>query len=110
MMGEGAWCRAALRGFPALLHATTLDLSQGAVSRTDDARRTNPPILHRKTTLLLPGDPWRPTFAALTRMAEEAGLFAEAHRIGTKSASLERVKPCPTQALKAWRAGYAAFQ
>ena len=78
--------------FPALLAAVRVNLSDGLVTRTDYRARANPPILHRKETLLLPGDPRRPAFAALTRLAEEHKLFAEPHRIGTRKAWLERVE------------------
>ena len=77
--------------FPALLAAVRVNLSDGIVTRTDYRARDNPPILHRKETLLRPDDPRRPAFAALTRLAEEHKLFAEPHRIGTRKAWLERV-------------------
>lgn len=78
--------------FPALLAAVRINLSDGVVTRTDYRARANPPILHRKETLLRPDDPRRPAFAALTRLAEEHKLFAEPHRIGTRKAWLERVE------------------
>jgi DNA phosphorothioation-associated putative methyltransferase len=78
--------------FPALLAAVRVNLSDGLVTRTDYRARANPPILHRKETLLRPDDPRRPAFAALTRLAEEHKLFAEPHRIGTRKAWLERVE------------------
>ena len=78
--------------FPALLAGVRVNLSNGNIVRTDYRGRANPPILHRKETLLLPNDPRRPAFAALTRLAEERGLFAEPHRIGTRNAWLERVE------------------
>jgi DNA phosphorothioation-associated putative methyltransferase len=78
--------------FPALLAAVRVNLSDGLVTRTDYRARANPPILHRKETLLRPDDPRRPAFAALTRLAEEHKLFAEPHRIGTRKAWLERIE------------------
>ncbi|MHB1872995.1 MAG: DNA phosphorothioation-associated putative methyltransferase [Steroidobacteraceae bacterium] len=78
--------------FPALLAAIRVDLDDGRVVHTDYRQRANPPILHRKETLLRPDDPRRPAFAALTRLAEEHKLFAEPHRIGTRKAWLERVE------------------
>jgi DNA phosphorothioation-associated putative methyltransferase len=71
-------------GFPALLASLKVDLSTGRISSTDYRRRDNPPILHRKEMLLPPDDPRRPKFAALTRSAEEHGLFAEPTKIGTR--------------------------
>ena len=78
--------------FPALLAAVRVNLSDGSVVHTDYRGRANPPILHRKETLLPLDDPRRPAFAALTRLAEEHNLFAEPHRIGTRKAWLERVE------------------
>ena len=78
--------------FPVLLAAVRVNLSDGLVTRTDYRARANPPILHRKETLLRPDDPRRPAFAALTRLAEEHKLFAEPHRIGTRKAWLERIE------------------
>ncbi|NJL07071.1 MAG: DNA phosphorothioation-associated putative methyltransferase [Methylacidiphilales bacterium] len=70
--------------FPALLASFKVDLRSGKTSETDYSRRPNPPILHRKELLLPEDDPRRPRFAALTRTAEEHGLFAEPSRIGTR--------------------------
>lgn len=77
--------------FPALLAAVRVDLDGDEIARTNYRARVNPPILHRKEMLLLATDSRRPAFAALTRMAEEKGLFAEPHRIGTRNAWLARV-------------------
>jgi DNA phosphorothioation-associated putative methyltransferase len=77
--------------FPALLAATRVNLEDGLISRTDYRTRANPPILHRKETLLQSDDPRRPAFAAITRLAEEHKLFEEPHRIGTHKAWMERV-------------------
>lgn len=70
--------------FPALLASLKVDLETGAKSATDYRKRDNPPILHRKEVLLPLADPRRPRFAALTRAAEEHGLFAEPTKIGTR--------------------------
>ncbi len=78
--------------FPALPAAVRVNLSDGGVARTDYRDRANPPILHRKETLLRADNPRHPAFAALTRLAEEHKLFAEPHRIGTRKAWLERVE------------------
>ncbi|WP_198382981.1 DNA phosphorothioation-associated putative methyltransferase [Roseomonas sp. KE2513] len=71
-------------GFPALLASLKVDLETGKATATDYRKRENPPILHRKETLLPADAPQRPRFAALTRAAEEHGLFAEPTRIGTR--------------------------
>jgi DNA phosphorothioation-associated putative methyltransferase len=71
-------------GFPALLASLKVNLTTGRISAVDYRRRANPPILHRKEMLLPPDDSRRPKFAALTRSAEEHGLFAEPTKIGTR--------------------------
>lgn len=70
--------------FPALLAATTVDLESATTKITEYFGRSNPPILHRKELLLLPDDPRIPAFAAVTRLAEERGLFADTKSIGTR--------------------------
>lgn len=72
--------------FPALLTAATIDLSTGAAKLTDYSGRANPPILHRKELLLPPDDARIPAFAAVTRLAEDKGLFADTKTIGTRDA------------------------
>jgi DNA phosphorothioation-associated putative methyltransferase len=71
-------------GFPALLASLKVDLETGKSAETDYRKRENPPILHRKETVLPADDPRRPKFAALTSAAEEHGLFAEPTKIGTR--------------------------
>ena len=76
--------------FPALLKS--LKVSEDCNPRRIDYRkRSNPPILHRKELLLLPDDVRLPQFRALTRAAEERGLFEEPHKIGTRLAWERRV-------------------
>src|SRR5689334_18347689 len=70
--------------FPALLESWKVDLQNGTATRTDYAWRDSPPILHRKETMLRPDDPRIPRFAALTRKAEENGLFNDTKIIGTR--------------------------
>lgn len=72
--------------FPALLRAATLDPANGTFTVTDYAGRDNPPILHRKETLLSPDDPRIPAFRAITAKAEERGLFRDTKTIGTRRA------------------------
>lgn len=69
--------------FPSLELGWAVDLEGGQV----EARRfggSNPPILHRKETMLPPGHPRSAEFAALTTAAEQAGLFADTKTIGRK--------------------------
>jgi len=77
--------------FPALLAAVRVDLDEDAVFRTDYRGYENPPILHRKETLLSSEDPRRPAFAALTRFAEERGLFVQPHLIGNRKGWQARI-------------------
>jgi hypothetical protein len=77
--------------FPALLAAARIGPKGGPATCTDYRNRANPPILHRKETLLPLSDPRRAAYAAVTRTAEDHGLFAEPHRIGTRQAWLARV-------------------
>jgi DNA phosphorothioation-associated putative methyltransferase len=74
------------QAFPALLSATKIDLATGTTKFTDYSGRANPPILHRKELLLPPDDARIPAFAAITRLAEEKGLFADTKTIGTREA------------------------
>lgn len=69
--------------FPALLRSLSFD-AEGRPSVIDYSGRDNPPILHRKEALLSPDDPRQPAFAAITRRAEELGLFKNSNRIGTR--------------------------
>ena len=72
--------------FPALEHAATVDLERETVKTTDYTGRSSPPILHRKELLLSPDDPRIPSFRAVTRLAEDNGLFADTKTIGTRGA------------------------
>jgi DNA phosphorothioation-associated putative methyltransferase len=78
--------------FPALLTSAKVDAATGKVMKRDYAERNSPPILHRKETLLRPDDPRIPKFTALTKAAEEFGLFVDAKTIGTKRKWEERIR------------------
>jgi len=77
--------------FPALLKAISFD-EDGRPTVTDYTGRDNPPILHRKETLIAPDDPRQPAFSAITRRAEELGLFKDSNRIGTRKAWYARLE------------------
>lgn len=70
--------------FPVLLTALSCCLHTGFVRWIDYRERRNPPILHRKELLLPADDPRVGPGAVLTRQLEEAGAFANPHRIGTR--------------------------
>jgi DNA phosphorothioation-associated putative methyltransferase len=76
--------------FPALL-ASLRVRADAAVTSVDYRRRSNPPILHRKELLLPPDHPLAPKFRALTAAAEEHGLFADSHKIGTRDGWNKRI-------------------
>ncbi|PWU19846.1 MAG: hypothetical protein C5B50_05300 [Verrucomicrobia bacterium] len=69
-------------GHPALRYAITVDLVTGRARHTDYSGNANPPILHRKETLVPAEHPRRADFEALTKAEEEAGLYEETATIG----------------------------
>lgn len=70
---------------PSLAKAVRVNLAAGKVKELQYDIRSNPPILHRKETLLPLDHPDRPRFAALTQQEEDAGLFDDARTIGFKT-------------------------
>ncbi len=70
---------------PSLAAAVRVNLAAGKVKELRYDIRSNPPILHRKETLLPLDHPDRPRFAALTQQEEDAGLFDDARTIGFKA-------------------------
>lgn len=69
---------------PALRRSRTVDLATGKVRDFDYSDRANPPILHRKETLLPSSRPDVAEFAKLTQAEEEAGLYGDTTTIGFK--------------------------
>jgi DNA phosphorothioation-associated putative methyltransferase len=70
---------------PALAKAIRVNLAAGKVKELQYDIRVNPPILHRKETLLPLDHPDRPRFAQLTQQEEDAGLFDDPRTIGFKA-------------------------
>jgi len=70
--------------FPVLHTSHALTPTDSACRKTSYTKSKNPPILHRKETLLLPGHPDIPKFSRLTQQAEAAGLFKNTRTIGFK--------------------------
>lgn len=68
--------------FPLLLTAVNVKLPSGETKTTSYKDRASKPVLHRKELLLTPDDPRTPQFAALTRFAEQKGLFKNTNAIG----------------------------
>jgi len=69
--------------FPTLAASWAVDLGARAVTSRAYAAEGNPPILHRKETMLPPDHPRVAELAALTAEAERLGLFTETRAIGT---------------------------
>lgn len=69
---------------PALAEAVVADLTTGDVKVLCYGTKTNPPILHRKETMLPMDHPKAATYARLTQAEEKAGLYTEPSRIGFK--------------------------
>jgi hypothetical protein len=76
--------------FPELRRGVKVDLLNRTAQERSYDPAGNPPILHRKETLLPPARPGWVQFAALTFACEEAGLFDDPTAIGTRE-----VAACP---------------
>lgn len=74
------------QAFPVLRRYWTVDLTLSTVRFRTYADSLNPPILHRKELLLPSSHPRREEFSALTRAAEQIGLFDDPARIGFRQA------------------------
>lgn len=72
--------------FPRLKRVWTVDLTSGFVRPRTYETSINPPILHRKELLISANHPERRKYEALTRAAEQIGLFDDPNRIGFKAA------------------------
>lgn len=77
---------------PALLRSVKLSLRAQDVDCYDYSGADNPPILHRKETLLHPSHPLYKRFARLTNQEEKHGLLDDSRLIGTKVAWEERLR------------------
>jgi DNA phosphorothioation-associated putative methyltransferase len=76
---------------PTLLMSLRADLRRLHVKFRDFSTSVNPPILHRKETLVLADYPGRTKFERLTQQEERAGLFKESARIGTNDGWQQRL-------------------
>jgi DNA phosphorothioation-associated putative methyltransferase len=70
---------------PPLVKAIRVNLAAGKVKELEYDIHSNPPILHRKETLLPHDHPDRRRFAALTQQEEDAGLFDDPRTIGFRA-------------------------
>ena len=71
-------------GFPSLKKSYTITLSPLSISTRQHGRNGNPPILHRKELFISPEHSSYQVFQALTKQAEEYGLFKNTNKIGYK--------------------------
>jgi DNA phosphorothioation-associated putative methyltransferase len=69
---------------PVLKKSISINLSTGKVQKFDYSKSENPPILHRKETLLKPNHPLIPIYRNLTESEEKEGLYQNPKIIGFK--------------------------
>lgn len=67
--------------YPALRSSMKIDFAAGSF-KTTQYRSSNPPILHRKETMVLPDDPAHGLFCEITAEGEAAGLYDNPKIIG----------------------------
>lgn len=71
--------------YPALKQSVTVDLERLSHKVTDYTNYDNPPILHRKETMVSPEHPNYEEFKQVTEEGEQAGLYANPRHIGFKA-------------------------
>jgi len=76
---------------PALQASIQVNLSTRAVECRDYSHTENPPLLHRKETLVTRDYPLYKEFAALTQQEEVLGLLSNARTIGTRQGWKQRL-------------------
>ncbi|WP_435237542.1 DNA phosphorothioation-associated putative methyltransferase [Psychromonas sp. PT13] len=70
--------------YPALLKSINVDLTKLSHRITDYSNSENPPILHRKETMVLASNPHFEHFSQITAEGENAGLYENTRIIGFK--------------------------
>ncbi|EGR7943014.1 DNA phosphorothioation-associated putative methyltransferase [Vibrio vulnificus] len=70
--------------YPALRQSLNIDLSKLSHKITSYEDSDNPPILHRKETMILPESKYFDHFTSLTQEGENAGLYENSRLIGFK--------------------------
>ncbi|MGF1742034.1 DNA phosphorothioation-associated putative methyltransferase [Vibrio profundum] len=70
--------------YPALQQSLNVDLSKLSHKVTNYSESDNPPILHRKETMILPNSEHYAHFKSLTEEGENAGLYENTRLIGFK--------------------------
>lgn len=69
---------------PALHFSNTVDLTTGKRRTIDYTKQNNPPILHRKETMISPNRPDYMRWLELTKQLETEGCYEEPRKIGFK--------------------------
>lgn len=70
--------------YPALSQSVNVNLSKLSHKITSYQGSDNPPILHRKETMILPDSDYYEYFATITQEGENAGLYEKSRLIGFK--------------------------
>ncbi|CAH7404888.1 conserved hypothetical protein [Vibrio chagasii] len=70
--------------YPSLKQSLNVDLSKLSHKTMSYEGSDNPPILHRKETMILPGSEYFEHFTSLTQEGENAGLYENSRLIGFK--------------------------
>ncbi len=78
--------------YPALEQSLNIDLSKLSHKVTCYRSSDNPPILHRKETMILPGSDYYEHFTKLTEEGEKAGLYENTRTIGFKRSWLNLIQ------------------
>lgn len=78
--------------YPALEQSLNVDLSKLTHKVTCYRSSDNPPILHRKETMILPDSEYYDHFVALTQEGEKAGLYDNTRTIGFKRSWLNLIE------------------
>ncbi|ELY5145231.1 DNA phosphorothioation-associated putative methyltransferase [Vibrio vulnificus] len=78
--------------YPVLEQSLNVDLSKLSHKVTCYRSSENPPILHRKETMILPNSKYFELFTALTNEGEEAGLYENTRTIGFKQSWLNLIQ------------------
>jgi DNA phosphorothioation-associated putative methyltransferase len=71
--------------YPPLKQSVTVDLEKLGHKITDYSTYDNPPILHRKETMITQGHPNYDEFCLITQEGEQAGLYENSRHIGFKA-------------------------
>ncbi|RQW62383.1 DNA phosphorothioation-associated putative methyltransferase [Vibrio viridaestus] len=77
--------------YPALKQSLNVDLSKLSHKITRYEETDNPPILHRKETMILPSSHYYEHFVTITQEGENAGLYENSRLIGFKRSWLNLI-------------------